>query len=147
MDLIAKTALILQVLILCILQTNLEAAEMSTPSSSLKKPFLPKYRGESISSKATGLDSSKFFDISGGSIKHDERKIKGGNASFATSVFNLANNVAGAGLLTLAAGKAAGGTGWIPSIAICMGLAFASARTFILIGKACEMTGEPTFKV
>ena len=70
----------------------------------------------------------------------------GGTASFAASVFNLANNVAGAGLLTLAAGKATGASGWIPSIAICCTLAMASARTFILIGKSCEITGEKTFK-
>jgi len=69
-----------------------------------------------------------------------------GNASFATSVFNLANNVAGAGLLTLAAGKASGATGWVPSVVICVGLAFMSGRTFTLIGKACELTGERTFK-
>jgi len=69
-----------------------------------------------------------------------------GEASFATSVFNLANNVAGAGLLTLAAGKAAGGSGWIPSIAICCTLAFMSAQTFILVGKGCELTGERSFK-
>ena len=69
-----------------------------------------------------------------------------GTASFATSVFNLANNVAGAGLLTLAAGKAAGAAGWAPAIAICCTLAMMSARTFIMIGKACELTGERTFK-
>ena len=62
-----------------------------------------------------------------------------------TSVFNLSNNVAGAGILTLAAGKATG-TGWIPSILISISLAFCSAHTFTLIGKACEMTGHDTFK-
>ena len=62
-----------------------------------------------------------------------------------TSVFNLSNNVAGAGILTLAAGKATG-TGWIPSILISISLAFCSAHTFALIGKACEMTGHDTFK-
>lgn len=70
----------------------------------------------------------------------------GGTASIATSIFNLANNVAGAGLLTLAAGKATGVSGWIPSIAICCSLAYASSSTFILIGKACEITGEKSFK-
>lgn len=71
---------------------------------------------------------------------------RGGNASFAASVFNLANNVAGSGILTLSAGKAAGASGWIPSIAICCSLAYASASTFIMIGKACELTGERSFK-
>ncbi|CAB9528466.1 Putative sodium-coupled neutral amino acid transporter 10 [Seminavis robusta] len=75
-------------------------------------------------------------------------KANGSNnkASVSTSIFNLANNVAGAGILTLAAGKAVSGTGWIPSLAICLALAFCSAHTFILIGKACEMTNQQTFK-
>jgi len=50
------------------------------------------------------------------------------------------------GLLTLAAGKATSKTGLVPSIAICIGLAFLSGRTFTLVGKACELTGETTFK-
>ena len=44
-----------------------------------------------------------------------------GKASITTSVFNLANNVAGAGILTLAAGKASG-TGWIPSMGRLLGV-------------------------
>jgi sodium-coupled neutral amino acid transporter 11 len=57
----------------------------------------------------------------------------------------LANNVAGAGILTLSSAKASG-TGWIPSIIISISLALCSAHTFILIAKACEMTGEDSFK-
>eukprot|EP00586_Coscinodiscus_wailesii_P015401 CAMPEP_0172516954 /NCGR_PEP_ID=MMETSP1066-20121228/280384_1 /TAXON_ID=671091 /ORGANISM="Coscinodiscus wailesii, Strain CCMP2513" /LENGTH=457 /DNA_ID=CAMNT_0013298667 /DNA_START=74 /DNA_END=1444 /DNA_ORIENTATION=+ len=68
-----------------------------------------------------------------------------GGASITSSVFNLVNNVAGAGILTLAAGKAKG-TGWIPSILLCTVLGGISAHTFMLIGKACEMTGEKDFK-
>lgn len=67
-------------------------------------------------------------------------------ATILTSIFNLSNNVAGAGILTLAAGKASGNTGWIPSIMICTILAFVSAHTFGLIGRSCELTGEETFK-
>jgi len=81
----------------------------------------------------------------GGAAEID-KKLQGGGASFATSIFNLVNNVAGAGMLTLAAGKASGGTGWMPSVAIVGALALASARTFTLIGKACELTGETSFK-
>jgi len=77
---------------------------------------------------------------------HEREKDTEGTASLSTSVFNLANNVAGAGILTLAAGKAAGVTGWIPSILICCSLAYMSSSTFILIGKACELTGERTYK-
>jgi amino acid permease len=63
----------------------------------------------------------------------------------ASSVFNLVNNVAGAGILALAAGKA-GGTGWIPAILICTILGALSAHSFIIIGEACELTGERDFK-
>ena len=66
-------------------------------------------------------------------------------ASIRTSVFNLANNVAGAGILTLAAGKASG-TGWIPSILICLAIATVSSHTFSLVGKSCELTGLDSFK-
>ena len=76
----------------------------------------------------------------GNNNKSDKNKV-----SILTSVFNLSNNVAGAGILTLAAGKATG-TGWIPAILISVTLAFVSAHTFTLIGKACEMTGRDTFK-
>ena len=72
-------------------------------------------------------------------------KDKDNGASIATSVFNLANNVAGAGILTLAAGKATG-TGWIPSIAICLTLAAVSSHTFSLVGKSCDLTGLNSFK-
>uniref|UniRef100_A0A7S2Y2V6 Amino acid transporter transmembrane domain-containing protein n=2 Tax=Entomoneis paludosa TaxID=265537 RepID=A0A7S2Y2V6_9STRA len=77
--------------------------------------------------------------------KASSTSSSGGKASLLTSIFNLSNNVAGAGILTLAAGKATG-TGWVPSVVICVTLAFCSAHTFSLIGKACEMTGETTFK-
>ena len=72
----------------------------------------------------------------------DEKK----GASMAASTFNLVNNVAGAGILTLAAGKASG-TGWIPSVAIVASLGWAASTTFRMIAKACELTGENDFKV
>jgi len=74
-----------------------------------------------------------------------QQQADGGKATILTSIFNLANNVAGAGLLTLAAGKATG-TGWVPAVITCVALAFGSGHTFGLIGRACEMTDETTFK-
>lgn len=79
----------------------------------------------------------------GGGKKH---VFKGGDASIGSSIFNLVNNVAGAGILALSAGQAAG-TGYIPSLLICAGLGWLSARSFCMIGKACELTGEEDFKV
>ncbi len=67
-------------------------------------------------------------------------------ASIPSSVFNLVNNVAGAGILTLSAGMATG-TGLIPSCLICILLGWMSGHTFTLIGDACELTGERDFKV
>lgn len=69
-----------------------------------------------------------------------------GKASITASVFNLVNNVAGAGILTLAAGMASG-SGWIPAILICAVLGGLSGHSFAIIGDACELTGEKDFKV
>jgi amino acid permease len=100
----------------------------------------------STQDKVVNKKPLSFLDVSrGGDQNSKEVAQSGGKASITTSIFNLANNVAGAGILTLAAGKASG-TGWIPSIITCVTMAFFSAHTFILIGKACEMTGEKTFK-
>mmetsp|Transcript_15792 Transcript_15792/g.36365 ORF Transcript_15792/g.36365 Transcript_15792/m.36365 type:complete len:505 (-) Transcript_15792:2973-4487(-) len=68
-----------------------------------------------------------------------------GTASISSSVFNLVNNVAGAGILTLSSGVAVG-TGYIPAILICATLGALSAHCFSIIGEACELTGESDFK-
>ncbi len=70
---------------------------------------------------------------------------KGGNSSLSSSIFNLVNNVAGAGILTLSSGVASG-TGWVPAITICVVLAVLSGHCFSMIGEACELTGETNFK-
>ena len=67
------------------------------------------------------------------------------SSSMTSSVFNLVNNVAGAGILALSAGMA-GGTGWIPACAICVLLGILSSHTFHIIGTACELTGSTNFK-
>jgi Transmembrane amino acid transporter protein len=67
-------------------------------------------------------------------------------ASMTSSVFNLVNNVAGAGILALSAGMT-GGTGWIPAILLCVMLGIFSSHSFKIIGEACELTGEADFKV
>ena len=61
------------------------------------------------------------------------------------TVVQIVNNVAGAGILTLAAGMAAG-VGWVPAIAICVALGAISGYTFYLIGASCELTGTSNFK-
>lgn len=70
-----------------------------------------------------------------------------GKASFCASIFNLVNNVAGAGMLTLPAGMAMGsGTGYIPAVTICAAMGVLASHTFACLGKTCEMTGERDFK-
>jgi len=75
-------------------------------------------------------------------VDDDPHSSDDDGASIATSVFNLANNVAGAGILTLAAGKATSHTGWIPALLICVTLASLSSHTFALVGKSCELLSE-----
>ena len=83
----------------------------------------------------------------GAQRKEIAKETEGGHgASMAASIFNLVNNVAGAGILTLAAGKASG-TGWIPAVAIVCFLGWASSTTFRLIARACELTEANDFKV
>ena len=102
------------------------------------------------------ISLSKTDEDASGSLLDDREsliKVRGGGedaeeakASTLSSVFNLVNNVAGAGILTLSAGMAPG-TGWIPAILICAVLGVLSCHTFSIIGEACELTGEADFKV
>ena len=82
-------------------------------------------------------------------IKKTKKSVESGagegKASIVSSVFNLVNNVAGAGILTLSSGMAPG-TGWIPAMVICAVLGGLSGHCFSIVGEACEMTGEPDFK-
>lgn len=85
----------------------------------------------------TRLSSSKML------VASAERD--GGGSTIAELVLQIVNNVAGAGILTLSAGMAAG-VGWIPASLLCVGLGLLSGLTFYLIGAACEATGETNFK-
>lgn len=99
--------------------------------------------------KASAITTVKQISRGGDSQDDDgdegESSI-GGKATMTTSVFNLVNNVAGAGILTLSAGMASG-TGWIPAILICAILGAIGGHCFAIIGDACELTGEEDFKV
>ena len=66
-------------------------------------------------------------------------------ATVSDSVFNLVNNVAGAGILTLSAGMAKG-TGWIPSLLTCLVLGTISSHGFCLIGESCRLLDQRDFK-
>ena len=66
-------------------------------------------------------------------------------SSISSLVLQIVNNVAGAGILTLSAGMAAG-VGSVPASILCLVLGALSGVTFYLIGSACELTGEKSFK-
>ena len=66
-------------------------------------------------------------------------------SSPATSIFNLVNNVAGAGLLTLSAGMA-GGVGSGPAAIIGVALGAMSAYTFAAVGTCCEALNVKDFR-
>jgi hypothetical protein len=68
-----------------------------------------------------------------------------GQSTIVSSVFNLVNNVAGAGILTLSAGMAPG-TGYGTAIIICAMLGWWSGHCFVMVGQACELTSQGDFK-
>lgn len=65
--------------------------------------------------------------------------------SIPSTVLQIVNNVAGAGILTLSAGMA-GGVGSVPAALLCLALGGISGITFHMIGAACELTGQTSFK-
>ena len=73
------------------------------------------------------------------------KKAPSTGAGMVSTSFNIINNVAGAGILTLSAGMAAG-VGWVPAALICIVLGAISGYSFFIIGDACERTGEASFK-
>ena len=93
----------------------------------------------------------------GGSAEHDayaqrtaarlkaQVEIDGHSGStIAECVFNLVNNVAGAGLLTLSAGMAMG-VGYGPAVGVALALGAVSAATFSMIGWSCDRLNASTF--
>jgi len=103
--------------------------------------------------KKAPFSREKNYKSSGGVLVEWNNEVSGGEldtgggASMSASVFNLVNNIAGAGILTLSSGMAKGSsTGIIPAIAICILFGTISAHTFVLIGKACEITQQSNFK-
>ncbi|CAB9513697.1 Putative sodium-coupled neutral amino acid transporter 10 [Seminavis robusta] len=81
----------------------------------------------------------------GGAKKKQVQDDDSTAAGMISCVFNLVNNVAGAGILALSAGMT-GGTGWIPAVLLCVALGIISSHSFKIIGEACELTGEKDFK-
>jgi len=108
------------------------------------KPSLSIVTTPSLSSKK---DISSHNDMSERLKNVTGGELVSGSSSMANSVFNLVNNIAGAGILTLSSGMAKGSsTGFFPAMIICMIFGSISAHTFIMIGRACEITGSTTFK-
>jgi len=67
-----------------------------------------------------------------------------GSTTVLDTVLNIFNNVAGAGVLTLAYGMR--GVGWVPAFASVVCIGAISGYTFYLVGAACESVGANSFK-
>jgi sodium-coupled neutral amino acid transporter 11 len=78
-------------------------------------------------------------------LKQQDSSSGSSSATILSSVFNLVNNVAGAGILTLSSGMASG-TGWIPAVIICAVLGLLSGHCFAMVGEACELLQQEDFK-
>ena len=144
-------------LLLFVLQTPRKVSPSRTWSNALaskkkQKPplsiaFSPK---RSVANEISGA-SLWSLSLRGGGASLEKAAVKveavgERTSSMTASVFNLVNNVAGAGILALSAAQAAG-TGWIPSILFCSLLGAISARTFVMVGESCDMLKEKDFKV
>jgi hypothetical protein len=116
----------------CIAVVALQLALLTPASAHSPRPAL---RRPSIEPQASLLAAS---DNQAGSSQ-------AATSGILTTAFQIINNVAGAGILTLSAGMAAG-IGWVPAIAVCIALGCVSGFTFYLLGEACALTGTTTFK-
>lgn len=90
----------------------------------------------SLAGRATQEGAAAMVPLRGGG---------GGESTPATSIFNLVNNVAGAGILTLSAGMA-GGVGSVPAATIGIVLGVISAYTFAAVGTSCEALQVKDFR-
>ena len=78
-----------------------------------------------------------------------KKEVKGGDATVATSTFNLAKSIIGAGVLSLPSGVAffsSSPMALIPAASILTVMGLVAAYSFSLIGRACEQHGATTFQ-
>eukprot|EP00539_Tryblionella_compressa_P013802 CAMPEP_0178817138 /NCGR_PEP_ID=MMETSP0746-20121128/1727_1 /TAXON_ID=913974 /ORGANISM="Nitzschia punctata, Strain CCMP561" /LENGTH=489 /DNA_ID=CAMNT_0020478213 /DNA_START=71 /DNA_END=1540 /DNA_ORIENTATION=- len=141
---------VLELLFIATLQTSLATASSELPSQSRLPTTGSTFQlddRKNIGSRRT-LPFAHLHDnsaIVAPQIRGGAETIAEGKASILSSVFNLVNNVAGAGILTLASGMSPG-TGWVPAMMICAILGALSGHCFAIVGEACELTGEEDFK-
>jgi amino acid permease len=92
--------------------------------------------------------SNVFLSLDAAATK-EVPKAKGGEATIATSTFNLAKSIIGAGVLSLPSGVAFfsdAPMALLPAIAICSIMGLVAGYTFSLIGKACEQHNATSFQ-
>lgn len=92
--------------------------------------------------------SNVFLSLDAAATK-EVPKPKGGEATIATSTFNLAKSIIGAGVLSLPSGVAFfsdAPMALLPAIAICSIMGLVAGYTFSLIGKACEQHNATSFQ-
>lgn len=93
--------------------------------------------------------SNFFLSLDAAAAVKEVPKAKGGEATIATSTFNLAKSIIGAGVLSLPSGVAFfsdAPMALVPAIAICTAMGLMAGYTFSLIGKACEQHNATSFQ-
>jgi len=80
-------------------------------------------------------------------LSQSVQEVPEGKMPVSTSIFNLAKNILGGGMLALPAGMAAGqGTGWVTASLVVLLSGLGSAYTFFLVGKAAGITKSKDFR-
>eukprot|EP01035_Chromulina_nebulosa_P026613 gene26613-34860_t len=97
------------------------------------------------------IDNHRSFALQASSSKTTTSTVvkKGGDATIATSTFNLAKSIIGAGVLSLPSGVAFysdSPTALIPASIITIVMGLVSAYSFSIIGKACEQHSAESFQ-
>jgi hypothetical protein len=164
---VGKTLLAAGILILAASAHDFDHVAVASSSSSLvnqggvvtRRTLFPSLQHQS-SVCDLSFSSSMSLTIRGGGTRGGSRRMRkvivknsssgnswtsGGQSTILSSVFNLVNNVAGAGILTLSAGMATG-TGYVTAMIICAVLGWWSGNCFVMVGQACELTSQGDFK-
>lgn len=123
-----------------------EAFQRTFGASALGRRHGPLLLSSTVPIPPTGFvwseDVSDSAAIAGMGLEAESSKNEG--STILATVVNIFNNVAGAGILTLAYGMR--GVGMVPAIATCSVVGAISGFTFYTIGAACEFASAKSFK-
>jgi hypothetical protein len=103
----------------------------------------------SIVTKHQALQKERFQQVPIFATNNHGGEVEGGDSSMATSTFNLAKSIIGAGVLSLPNGVAffsSDPKALIPSSIICVVFGLVAAYSFSSIGKVCKETKSKSFQ-